>query len=144
MLKLIAEEVNFLICTVSFNFLICVGSFQQDCKLKMQAYSTAGRLGQKVPALVNKDLALVQAFFEALAQEEAEAKEAVREALLSFASAFDNLEPAKRTMLAAMLAKLVESPEPMVRFVAVRYIIVAFPSTDAASRLLLLLATTDL
>jgi Proteasome stabiliser len=144
MLKLIAEEVNFLINTVSFNFLICVGSFQQDCKLKMQAYSTAGRLGQKVPALVNKDLALVQAFFEALAQEEAEAKEAVREALLSFASAFDNLEPAKRTMLAAMLAKLVESPEPMVRFVAVRYIIVAFPSTDAASRLLLLLATTDL
>jgi proteasome component ECM29 len=123
---------------------VCSQTLQQDCKLKMQAYSTAGRLGQKVPALVNKDLALVQAFFEALTQEEAEAKEAVREALLSFASAFDNLEPAKRTMLAAMLAKLVESPEPMVRFVAVRYIIVAFPSTDAASRLMLLLATTDL
>jgi len=110
----------------------------------MQAYSTVGRLGQKMPALVNKDLALVQTFFEALVQEEAEVKEAVREALLSFATAFENLEPAKRTMLAAMLAKSVESPESMVRFVAVRYIITAFPSTDAASRLLLLLATTDM
>ncbi|XP_059487966.1 proteasome adapter and scaffold protein ECM29 [Neocloeon triangulifer] len=124
MLKLIAEE--------------------QDSKLKIQAYCTVGRLGQKMPSLVNKDLALVQTFFEALAHEDVEVKEAVREALLSFATAFENLEPAKQTMLAAMLAKSVESPEAMVRFVTVRYIVTAFPSTDAASRLLLLLATTDL
>lgn len=76
-------------------------------------------------------------------QEEAEVRGAVREALLSFATAFTQLDSAKRTMLAAMLAKSVESSEPIVRFVAVRYVIQAFPATDAPSRFLLLLATTD-
>ncbi|CAB3362538.1 Hypothetical predicted protein [Cloeon dipterum] len=123
MLKLIAEE--------------------QDKQLKILAYSTVGHLGHKMPILVSKDLTLVQTFFDALAQEDPGVKESVREALLNFSTAFNSLDQAKKTMLAAMLAKSVESPESMVRFVAVRYIVSVFDSKDALSRLMLLLATTD-
>lgn len=39
-----------------------------DNALKTLAYSATGKLGSRVPHLVNKDLALLQTFFEALLQ----------------------------------------------------------------------------
>ena len=39
-----------------------------DSSLKVLAYSAIGKLGNRIPHLVNKDLALLQTFFEALSQ----------------------------------------------------------------------------
>jgi len=41
---------------------------EDDNSLKVLAYSATGKLGSRVPNLVNKDLALLQTFFEALLQ----------------------------------------------------------------------------
>lgn len=41
---------------------------EDDNSLKVLAYSATGKLGSRVPRLVNKDLALLQTFFEALLQ----------------------------------------------------------------------------
>lgn len=42
-----------------------------------------------------------------------------------------------------LLTRQIENPEPMVRFVVVRYAAVAFPPDHAPSRFLLLLASAD-
>jgi hypothetical protein len=41
---------------------------EDDNSLKVLAYSAIGKLGSRVPHLVNKDLALLQTLFEALLQ----------------------------------------------------------------------------
>jgi hypothetical protein len=41
---------------------------EDDNSLKVLAYNATGKLGSRVPHLVNKDLALLQTFFEALLQ----------------------------------------------------------------------------
>jgi hypothetical protein len=41
---------------------------EDDKSLKKLAYSATGILGSRIPHLVNKDLALLQTFFEALLQ----------------------------------------------------------------------------
>nr|CAD7265676.1 unnamed protein product [Timema shepardi] len=88
---------------------------EEDATLKALAYSAAGKLGSRVPHLVNKDLVLLQTFFQALSQvgntapldlpppllilrssdgccycfqEEADVRLAVREALLNMVDAF--------------------------------------------------------
>ncbi|XP_066994237.2 proteasome adapter and scaffold protein ECM29 isoform X2 [Anabrus simplex] len=119
---------------------------EEDGTLKTLAYSAIGKLGQRVPHLVNKDLALLQTFFEALSQEEQETRMSVREALLSMVEAFHlGLEDSSRQlMMEALLAGQVESEEPMARFVAVRYLATVFPLDHAPSRYLLLLASRDI
>ncbi|KDR13581.1 proteasome-associated protein ECM29 homolog isoform X2 [Zootermopsis nevadensis] len=136
-----------------------------DNALKTLAYSATGKLGSRVPHLVNKDLALLQTFFEALLQEEQDIRMSVREALLSMVEAFrvgldeddkqfsgvkasgnssgTMMGSQRQIMMQALLANQVESSEPMARFVAVRYAASVFPLNHAPSRYLLLLASGD-
>ncbi|PNF26280.1 hypothetical protein B7P43_G02686 [Cryptotermes secundus] len=138
---------------------------EDDNSLKVLAYSAVGKLGSRVPRVVNKDLALLQTFFEALLQEDQDIRMSVREALLSMVEAFHvGLDDESKecsdvkattdgsgsviggqcqTMMQALLANQVESNEPMARFVAVRYAASVFPLNHAPSRYLLLLATGD-
>ncbi|KAK7866865.1 hypothetical protein R5R35_006031 [Gryllus longicercus] len=122
---------------------------EEDGSLKTLAYSAAGKLGHRVPSLVNKDLALLQTFFEALSQEEPDTRMSVREALLSMVDAFklglqNSADASSRAVLMdALLASQVESVEPMARFVAVRYAATVFPADHSPSRYLLLLASGD-
>ncbi|XP_069674508.1 proteasome adapter and scaffold protein ECM29 isoform X2 [Periplaneta americana] len=141
---------------------------EDDNSLKMLAYSATGKLGNRIPHLVNKDLALLQTFFEALSQEEQETRMSVREALLSMVEAFhigmdyenqqqqssengkassggngSTADSQRQIMMQALLASQVESNEPMARFVAVRYASSVFPLNHAPSRYLLLLASGD-
>nr|CAD7460685.1 unnamed protein product [Timema tahoe] len=125
---------------------------EEDATLKALAYSAAGKLGSRVPHLVNKDLVLLQTFFQALSQEEADVRLAVREALLNMVDAFGTPveagakgeeESSHEVLMQALLASQVESEEPMARFVAVRYASTVFPATHVPSRYLLLLACGD-
>ncbi|KAJ9587580.1 hypothetical protein L9F63_018962, partial [Diploptera punctata] len=123
-----------------------------DNSLKPLTYSAIGKLGNRIPHLVNKDLALLQTFFEALSQEEHDTRLSIREALLNMAETFcvglDEESDVssvgqRRIMLHALLASQIESQEPMARFVAVRYAAIVFPPNHAPSRYILLLASGD-
>ncbi|XP_063216942.1 proteasome adapter and scaffold protein ECM29 isoform X2 [Bacillus rossius redtenbacheri] len=120
---------------------------QEESSLKAPAYVAAGKLAQRVPSLVNKDLRLLQTFFDALSKEDQETRLSVREALLSMVQAFrvgdDTEAQSRQVMMQALLAGQVESSEPSARFLAVRYAASVFPARHVPSRYLLLLATGD-
>ena len=118
--------------------------------LKRLAYTAIGKLAHRVPRLVNRDLALIQTFFDSLHTEGPDIKLSIREALLSIAPAFGyEIEGEAKTtdnvrgLMVALLASQIESPEPMARFIAVRFCATVFPSTHIPSRYLLLLASGD-
>ncbi|KAG8312450.1 hypothetical protein J6590_023058 [Homalodisca vitripennis] len=120
-----------------------IAESDNEPSLKQQAYLTAGQLVTKVPALVKKDLSLLQTLFTVLCQEENnEVRMSVREALLTMASAF-SVDSADQSLLLALLTTQVESPSPAARLVAVRYLATVFPHTHALSRVYLLIATGD-
>ncbi|XP_046688710.1 proteasome adapter and scaffold protein ECM29-like [Homalodisca vitripennis] len=99
-----------------------IAESDNEPSLKQQAYLTAGQLVTKVPALVKKDLSLLQTLFTVLCQEENnEVRMSVREALLTMASAF-SVDSADQSLLLALLTTQVESPSPAARLVAVRYL----------------------
>lgn len=75
-------------------------------------------------------------------EENPDVRMAVREALLTMASAF-TLDSGVQQLLLAMLTTQVESPSPAARLVAVRYLATVFPQTHALSRVYLLIATGD-
>lgn len=54
-----------------------------------------------------------------------------------------NLNNSKMVLLHSLLSQYLDSEEPMVRFVAVRFLSSVFPSDNVKSRYLLLLATGD-
>lgn len=68
---------------------------------------------------------------------------AVREALLTMASAFSVDSADQQNLLLALLTTQVESPSPAARLVALRYLATVFPYTHAPSRVYLLIATGD-
>ncbi|XP_046388790.1 proteasome adapter and scaffold protein ECM29-like [Ischnura elegans] len=117
----------------------------EDAKIKALAYGAVGKLGARLPHLVNKDLALLLSLFEALDLETPELKFAVKESLLNMMEAFKDMKNGvERCMLEAYLASLTESAfEPMARVVAVKYTASIFPADYPPSRYILLLATGD-
>ncbi|KAG8232782.1 hypothetical protein J437_LFUL013279, partial [Ladona fulva] len=117
----------------------------EDAKIKALAYGAVGKLGARLPHLVNKDLALLLSLFEALDMETPELKFAVKDSLLNMMEAFKEMKNGvERCMLEAYLASLAESAfEPMARVVAVKYTASIFPPDYPPSRYILLLATGD-
>ncbi|XP_046403565.1 proteasome adapter and scaffold protein ECM29-like [Ischnura elegans] len=155
-LKFIALEfVIVIICDSSASKLQTVGYVLLSCLLKLiasegmevklLAYLAVGELGVRMPNLVNKDLALLLTFFEALDKETAEVKIAIRDCLLTLMEAFKDLcEGPQRNKLETHLAILVErASEPMARMLAVNYAASLFPPDHAMSRFILLMATGD-
>ncbi|XP_015114658.1 proteasome adapter and scaffold protein ECM29 [Diachasma alloeum] len=109
------------------------------------AYTIVGQLGQRIPSLVNKDVRLVDKFFDALTTTDGELRRTVRDALVAMASSFvlDRDNEQGITLMNSLLSAHIESEEPNVRYVAVHYAATVFPSDDAPSRYLLLLACGD-
>lgn len=54
-----------------------------------------------------------------------------------------NLDDSKMMLLHSLLSQYMDAEEPMVRFVATRYMATVFPPTHVQSKYLLLLATGD-
>ncbi|KAG8228635.1 hypothetical protein J437_LFUL008286 [Ladona fulva] len=155
-LKFIALEfVIVIICDSSISNLQTVGSILLSCLLKLiavegmevklLAYLAVGELGVRIPQLVNKDLALLLTFFEALDKETSEVKIAVRDCLLTLMEAFKGIgEGPHCSKLESHLAILIErASEPMARMLAVNYAATLFPADHAMSRFILLMATGD-
>ncbi|XP_071444179.1 proteasome adapter and scaffold protein ECM29-like [Hetaerina americana] len=117
----------------------------EDAKIKALAYGAVGKLGARLPHLVNEDLALLFSLFEALNMETPELKFAVKESLLNMMEAFKDMKSGiERCMLQAYLASLTESAfEPMARVITVKYTASIYPSNYPPSRFILLMATGD-
>ncbi|XP_012265500.2 proteasome adapter and scaffold protein ECM29 [Athalia rosae] len=116
---------------------------------KAMAYTVIGQLGQKIPnnspGLVNKDLSMLQHFFDTLASTDSGLRQSIRDALLSMTPAYVLQKGEEDTiaMMHTLLSIHIESADSSVRFVAVHYAATVFPPDDAPSRYLLLLATGD-
>ena len=102
-----------------------------------------GKLGQKLPEAVTKDMAIIQMLFNAMATEEPETRMAVQEALSTMLPAFKHLSSANAAILEALLAGSLESPQHLLRLIAVQYAGSIFTSIHVTSRYLLLLASGD-
>ncbi|XP_014217029.1 proteasome-associated protein ECM29 homolog [Copidosoma floridanum] len=112
---------------------------------RMMAYTIIGQLGRRIPTLVNKDLSLLQSFFDTLASTDGDLRRTIRDAMVNMTTAFvlKKDDDTSISLMVALLASHIESPEAYVRFVAVHYSATVFPSDHAPSRYLLLLASGD-
>ncbi|OXU22910.1 hypothetical protein TSAR_016170 [Trichomalopsis sarcophagae] len=112
---------------------------------RLMAYTIIGQLGQRIPSLVNKDLSLLQNFFDMLASTDGDLRRTVRDALISMTSAFvlNKDDDTGISLMVGLLSAHIESLEAHVRFVAVHYSATVFPPDHAPSRYLLLLASGD-
>ncbi|XP_032663557.1 proteasome adapter and scaffold protein ECM29 [Odontomachus brunneus] len=112
---------------------------------KPMAYTVIGQLGQRIPSLINKDLSLLHNLFDTLVSTDGELRRTVRDALICVTSAFvlNKEDESNIALMNALLSVHIESPESSVRFVAMHYAATVFPSDDAPSRYLLLLACGD-
>ncbi|KAF7987486.1 hypothetical protein HCN44_003248 [Aphidius gifuensis] len=113
---------------------------------KSMAYTIIGQLGKRIPTLVNKDMSLVEKFFEALTTtNDNELRRTIRDALVSMSSSFimNNDNEQNITLMNSLLSSHIESTEPSVRYVAVHYVATVFPQNHGPSRYLLLIACGD-
>ena len=98
-----------------------------------------GKLGLKMPQLVNKDITIIQTFFEAMSSEDKETQMSVHEALSMMAPAFRVMDAKNLKMMEALLAAYIENDVHQVRHVAVQYAGQVFPPSHTPSKFVLLL-----
>merc|ERR1740128_410581 len=131
------------ISPVLISGLVKIINTQGDSKLRGSALVALGKLGQKLPEAVTKDMAIIQMLFNAMETEEPETRMAVQEALSTMRPAFKHLSAQNGPILEALLATSLESQQHLLRLIAVQYAGSIFHSTHVTSRYLLLLATGD-
>ena len=112
-------------------------------KLRASCYVAIGKLGLKMPQLVNKDITIIQTFFEAMSTEDKETQMSVQEALSMMAPAFKAMDTKNLKMIEALLATYIEKSEHQVRHVAVQYAGEVFPPSHTPSKFVLLLGAGD-
>ena len=112
-------------------------------KLRASCYVAIGKLGLKMPQLVNKDITIIQTFFEAMSTEDKETQMSVQEALSMMAPAFKAMDSKNLKMIEALLATYIEKSEHQVRHVAVQYAGEVFPPSHTPSKFVLLLGAGD-
>lgn len=121
------------------------------------AYCAMAQLARKCPDSVNKDLSLVVAYFEHLTQAPTELQDAIREALIAIAPAFqwnaDNdqqqnmltddasafVPNSNQKLLLAILSENAESKLTVVQNVTCTFLTICFPEHFVPARYLLLL-----
>ena len=113
-------------------------------KLRASCYVAIGKLGLKMPQLVNKDITILTTFFEAMSTEDKETQMSVQEALSMMAPAFKAMESKNLKMIEALIATYIEKDEHQVRHVAVQYAGEVFPPSHTPSKFTLLLGAGDL
>ena len=92
-----------------------------------------------MPQLVNKDITILQTFFEAMSTEDKETQMSVQEALSMMAPAFKKMDSKNLKMIEALVATYIEKEEHQVRQVAVQYAGGVFPPSHTPSKFVLLL-----
>ena len=112
-------------------------------KLRASCYVAIGKLGLKMPQLVNKDITIIQTFFEAMSTEDRETQLSVQEALSMMAPAFKAMDSKNLKMIEALLSTYIEKDEHQVRLVAVQYAGEVFPPSHTPSKFVLLLGAGD-
>ncbi|KAK4005791.1 hypothetical protein OUZ56_010915 [Daphnia magna] len=120
-----------------------INDTQGESKLRGSALVALGKLGQKLPEAVTKDMAIIQMLFNAMETEEPETRMAVQEALSIMLPAFKHLSSSNAAILEALLATSLESQQHLLRLIAVQYAGGIFHPTHVTSRYLLLLAAGD-
>ena len=88
-----------------------VNEEKDNLKLRGSCYVAIGKLGLKLPALVNKDVSMIQTFFDAMSSEDTDTQMSVQEALGLMAPAFRQIEQANRKFIEAIVATYVEKDE---------------------------------
>ncbi len=102
--------------------------------MRASCYVAIGKLGLRIPALVNKDSEMLRAFFEAMSTEDPETQLSVQEAMSMMAPAFRELNENGLRFLEAMLSTYIEKDEAQVRLVVVQYAGEIFPHTHESTR----------
>ncbi|KAL3868785.1 hypothetical protein ACJMK2_041546 [Sinanodonta woodiana] len=120
-----------------------IGEAKEDSKLRSLAYVAAGKIIQRAPQLVGKDIALVQTFFDAMCEEDADTRLAVQESLSLMAGALRDLSETNLKLMEALIMQNIDKPEPQARMMAVQYALKVFPPDHIPSRYVLLLACGD-
>jgi proteasome component ECM29 len=128
---------------VLLSALIRLVNEEKDVKLRASCYIAIGKLGLKVPHLVNKDVSVIQTFFEAISREDKDTQLSVQEAMSMMAPSFRKMDPNNLKFMEAMLCTYVENDEHQVRLVAVQYAGEVFSTTHVTSRYILLLGSGD-
>merc|ERR1719483_652930 len=108
------------------------------------AFRQIEKAGLKLPALVNKDVSMIQTFFDAMSTEDSDTQMSVQEALGLMAPAFRQIEKANRKVIEAIVATYIEKEEKQVRLVAVQYAGEVFPHDNVATRYTLLIGAGDI
>ncbi|XP_021353886.1 proteasome-associated protein ECM29 homolog [Mizuhopecten yessoensis] len=120
-----------------------VGEATEDAKLRSLAYVAAGKIVRRFPQLVSKDISIVQKFFDAMCQEEADTRISVQEALSLMSEAFQDISGTNTTLMEALIMQNIDKEQPQARLMAVQYAKAVFPSDHMPSRYVLLLACGD-
>jgi len=113
-------------------------------KQRASCYVAIGKLGAKVPALINKDMTVVQTFFEAMSTEDKETQISVQEALSLMASSCKQMASNNLQMLEAMLATYIDNEHAQVRLMALQYAGQVFMPNHVSSRFILLIGAGDI
>jgi len=121
-----------------------VNEEKDNPKLRGSCYVAIGKLGLKLPALVNKDVSMIQTFFDAMSTEDSDTQMSVQEALGLMAPAFRQIEQANRKFIEAIVATYIEKEEKQVRLVAVQYAGEVFTHDNVATRYTLLIGAGDI
>ena len=94
-----------------------VNEEKENQKLRGSCYVAIGKLGLKLPSLVNKDVSMIQTFFDAMSTEDSDTQMSVQEALGLMAPAFRQIEPANLKFIEAIVATYIEKDEKQVKCV---------------------------
>jgi len=88
-----------------------VNEEKENPKLRGSCYVAIGKLGLKLPNLVNKDVSMIQTFFDAMSTEDKDTQLSVQEALGLMAPAFRQLEQQHSKFIEAIVATYIEKEE---------------------------------
>lgn len=93
-----------------------VNEEKENQKLRGSCYVAIGKLGLKLPSLVNKDVSMIQTFFDAMSTEDSDTQMSVQEALGLMAPSFRKIEPANLKFIEAIVATYIEKDEKQVMY----------------------------
>jgi len=112
-------------------------------KLRGSCYVAVGKLGLKIPSLVNKDMSLITTFFDGMSIEGPDTQLSLKEALGIMTPAFKALDSENKKFIEAMLATYIEKEGVQVKLVTIQYAGEVFPHDNVATRYTLLLGAGD-
>ncbi|VDI12457.1 Hypothetical predicted protein, partial [Mytilus galloprovincialis] len=74
-----------------------------EAKLRTLAYLPVGKIVQRAPQMMKKDVALIQKFFDAMSKEDAETRLGLQESLSLMADTFKDIDPFCQNLMVAIL-----------------------------------------